>query len=657
MGYIHTIGLENFRAFEKQTIDFAPITVLSGDNDSGKSTIIKALQLLKHSFGAGRFPDINCLNFGEKEGVGGEFSTNAHAHDVTKPIKFVLPFSMKTFMQPLQLELCYKLQKTDPFANGHICDIAIRQSDGSLMVQISQVGSSTEWKVFVEVAFFKANLNKYMKLFRQALASKSDRVRNDFLNKYPAYFYFDNVTFRNARKIVPTTSRDHDWSFFHSRYNLYRPGYPLFRHPLIFNEEVISLFTKENQFHLPQGRPIEHDPKSSLWEAFQVIRETNSRVYQKISAHRSGQSDFSAEQIVSMLNIAEQKGLSFSDSILLQTVDVSILPRILLVKDVLFQKVSSQGLYAQYINEYIKTQQLSGENVFAAIQHLSMYNNGLQAYYDALGYPENATVLLDYIHESLLDGFSHLQKTLQHTEYFDSSVVKVSQSVHHNSAGDSLSGIVHQWLALEVEHELTWDYLFVNNWLKKSGIGNQLHVLHLGEGMYKVMIDKTNIAMLSQGNARLVQLLMKIAVSSRKNFHSEFSNYDVELDMAEFDEWYSENILIIENPEFGIDVNRQALLAEVFLDAAQQFHIQFIIETQSEVLIRGLKQLTGLGKMTPDELAIYKFHHPNRIPVGNMRVVRVPVLPEEMVSENIYFRFSDNVINWKAELMKTQNWN
>jgi predicted ATPase len=48
MAYLTGFGLENFRVFEKnQWFDFAPITVFTGTNNSGKSSVSKGLLLLK----------------------------------------------------------------------------------------------------------------------------------------------------------------------------------------------------------------------------------------------------------------------------------------------------------------------------------------------------------------------------------------------------------------------------------------------------------------------------------------------------------------------------------------------------------------------------------------------------------------------------------
>lgn len=49
--HIKELSLENFRVFkDKQTFNFAPITVFCGANNSGKSSILKSLLLLKSSF-------------------------------------------------------------------------------------------------------------------------------------------------------------------------------------------------------------------------------------------------------------------------------------------------------------------------------------------------------------------------------------------------------------------------------------------------------------------------------------------------------------------------------------------------------------------------------------------------------------------------------
>jgi predicted ATPase len=47
---LNKIGLKNFKCFENHTIDLAPLTLFSGLNGMGKSTVIQSLLLLKQSF-------------------------------------------------------------------------------------------------------------------------------------------------------------------------------------------------------------------------------------------------------------------------------------------------------------------------------------------------------------------------------------------------------------------------------------------------------------------------------------------------------------------------------------------------------------------------------------------------------------------------------
>ena len=48
--YLKKLGLENFRKFKDyQEFEFKPITILVGPNNSGKSSLIKALLLLQEN--------------------------------------------------------------------------------------------------------------------------------------------------------------------------------------------------------------------------------------------------------------------------------------------------------------------------------------------------------------------------------------------------------------------------------------------------------------------------------------------------------------------------------------------------------------------------------------------------------------------------------
>lgn len=98
--HLKGFGLENFRVFKDYTwFDFAPITILTGPNSSGKSSLNKALLLLKDNFEKGNLPPyytymgdytINTPNiFNTRDGeFEGEFKEEHHAHYVANNLQF-----------------------------------------------------------------------------------------------------------------------------------------------------------------------------------------------------------------------------------------------------------------------------------------------------------------------------------------------------------------------------------------------------------------------------------------------------------------------------------------------------------------------------------------------------------------------------------------
>lgn len=71
---ITSIGLRNFKVFQEQEIDIAPLTLLAGLNGSGKSSVMQALAMLRQSFDTGFLAKQSWLLNGEfvELGSGGD---------------------------------------------------------------------------------------------------------------------------------------------------------------------------------------------------------------------------------------------------------------------------------------------------------------------------------------------------------------------------------------------------------------------------------------------------------------------------------------------------------------------------------------------------------------------------------------------------------
>ena len=90
MAHIHKIGIKNFRIFKEYSeCDIAPITILTGPNNSGKSTLIRALKLLEESANHSGFYNLIPKNT-ETEYYTNNILIPANANTDSKKLVFLL---------------------------------------------------------------------------------------------------------------------------------------------------------------------------------------------------------------------------------------------------------------------------------------------------------------------------------------------------------------------------------------------------------------------------------------------------------------------------------------------------------------------------------------------------------------------------------------
>jgi predicted ATPase len=116
------------------------------------------------------------------------------------------------------------------------------------------------------------------------------------------------------------------------------------------------------------------------------------------------------------------------------------------------------------------------------------------------------------------------------------------------------------------------------------------------------------LANLGYGMTKLVHLILKVAQTANSNYMdlgspSEFIGSYPEKP-------YYPSIILLEEPEANLHPSFQSKIAELIVDAYQEFNIQFIIETHSEYLIRNFQYLTATKEIPSNASKIYYFHHP-----------------------------------------------
>lgn len=100
-------------------------------------------------------------------------------------------------------------------------------------------------------------------------------------------------------------------------------------------------------------------------------------------------------------------------------------------------------------------------------------------------------------------------------------------------------------------------------------------------------------------------------------------------------------VLVIEEPESNLHPALQSKLADVFIDVAKRFNTQFIIETHSEYLIRKLQYLTAKGEIKSEDTAIYYFYPPDDVPPGEDQVKKINIDEDGYLSADFGTGFFD----------------
>jgi AAA15 family ATPase/GTPase len=171
--HLKGFGLENFRVFKDYTwFDFAPITVLTGPNNSGKSSLIKALLLTEEN---------------TKQMLTGTFEANHGKHnlgtfermlnDTQKDVSFELPFELKHIPRPFNyqsatLKLTYRYQPT-----------LYREDDFS--------DRNPEELTFEHLALANVQINV------------NNKILIEYGDKFKNFVYFDKLFFLSLLKPLP----------------------------------------------------------------------------------------------------------------------------------------------------------------------------------------------------------------------------------------------------------------------------------------------------------------------------------------------------------------------------------------------------------------------------------------------------------------------
>jgi len=171
-------------------------------------------------------------------------------------------------------------------------------------------------------------------------------------------------------------------------------------------------------------------------------------------------------------------------------------------------------------------------------------------------------------------------------------------------------------------------HMFNKKWLDYFSIGKEIIIEKLNAPNYNIVIkgyhkEKISINNIGQGVGGLITLIIGL----RELF---------------------EGFCVIEEPESNLHPAFQSKLADLFAEVYKNIHSHLLIETHSEYLIRKFQYLVAQKELKPEDIIIYYFHDPNKIPEGEKHIKKISIREDGRLSEPFgtgFFDETDKLLN------------
>lgn len=174
MTHISGFGLQNFRVFKEYSeIDFAPITIFTGPNNSGKSSVIKALNLIVDNLAGNKL--FENLNFSHESKLGTYGSILANPKKGELVFVFKIDWPAK-FLESSdwRLKLIFKTNPSSKNENGKLKEIVffekrtktvlIKLDFVNQTIRVPELMYTTDEQAFILTANISLLLNKLSEL-------------------------------------------------------------------------------------------------------------------------------------------------------------------------------------------------------------------------------------------------------------------------------------------------------------------------------------------------------------------------------------------------------------------------------------------------------------------------------------------------------------
>lgn len=646
---IDGIGFENFRIFkDKNKFELAPITVLTGTNSSGKTTIIKALKLFQTFWAQEGFG--HHLDFEKGNHQLGDFEMALSKKSNKKELIITYEFNHIVF-DSLCIELVFQTDATNPLKNGFLKNARIKKDNiivYTIMIKNNDVFAGYNYKYILEVLspmligaeeHLKTEFHNYSKILRDNTEKRHEGI------------YFIDSTKSNLKRLKIDANRYEQLIsllYFDFSVKSETPEFLDFNFktfPFIYDLELLNLFS---QFTISKSINF-------IDELWRLLREKYPEIENR----------FSYKTFIDFVENAENQGkLSINlwkESFLLsgeKSFELFLKKQIELSHNIISKSFVNCQFGIMDTNSITKNkfhhltriyfQTIWGAFYESAINSTTQNDDEKaivschQIVSDAM-FLEKELLGKDIKHTtpailSMFEKFfTNMYKTIEQSfsqMYFVDSIRATSQRLYSSDyQGSDFSNFIKDFLKCNYSKK---ESTFLEKWLQEFEIADKLEIeLIRGAGSQIFFIkddEKINLVDLGYGVTQFLPILLKII--------------------------YCNNIgkkrIVIEEPETNLHPKFQSKLADLFIDAFKTFELHFIVETHSEYLIRKLQFLTANGEINTEDTILYYIGNPNpqKREKGEEQVRKIQILKNGRLSKPFGSGFYDEADNLSLAMMK-----
>ena len=672
MPHLNRIGLTNFRVFKKRTeLALAPITILTGTNSSGKSSVLKAFQLLQENI-----KDIGYLNFSEGEHKLGNFELALNRDAQNKTITFIAPIDLgfnQDKLEDIYADLVYQLDESNDLKFGKLIRLSIcLEKNKQEIIGVTPWDSlDIDFEYFHRERVLNYNLG-LLKYFRYAfeIFDIQDAPKNiEELRLQSADF----LTYsKSAIELVKQIYQSNDATQKEKLLKFFEEEFPkdfdLFQ---VSEEFMIQSFEKPEDdrfsqefkvvtmrgglflFDLPESI-LKHQIRlmfqldTSDEETWELINPTNSR---RNSQYQTLNKIEFTEYVYSVLLSVKEKlkekykfencqelSLLIFDTYYKEECDNNdISYNSGLMKGFLkSEEENGQGkpdlsgflgiLQIPYygFHRFIKRDNIIRDTYLTIYKEdkyefLSdqLFGNKKDKFHNKIGiHPKVANILTHAFKEN---GYHSVLRVFKNDNfhYLEAVRANTQRLYTFQSQGTSFNKLLLNFIKKNDEVQI----LYINKWLKELGIAEELKIEVNNQGIgVSISIDGQSLADLGYGITQLLPILIRLATITDCIWQAPDPDNENGWD------YYDKRILYIEEPETNLHPKLQSKLADIFVEACETMKIQLIIETHSEYLIRKLQYLTAKKIITPEMTVIHYFYDPKEErPEGEPQVKQINI--------------------------------